>query len=48
MYFNACKTLDELKKEYRRVALLHHPDTRHGDTEIMKAVNAEHDAYSKH
>ena len=25
-YFESCKTLDELKKEFRRLALLHHPD----------------------
>ncbi len=42
-YFTACKTLDELKKEFRRLAMLHHPD-HGGDTEIMKAINAEYDA----
>lgn len=41
-YFNACKTLDELKKEYRRLAMLHHPD-RGGNLETMKAINDEHD-----
>lgn len=34
-YFNNCNTLDELKKEYRRLAMIHHPD-RGGDLETMK------------
>ena len=42
MYFDKCKTLDELKAEYRRLAVKYHPDTG-GDLETMKAVNAEHD-----
>ena len=25
-YFTSCRTMDELKKEYRRLAMLHHPD----------------------
>lgn len=41
-YFNNVKTLDELKAEYRRLALKYHPDLG-GDTEAMKAINAEHD-----
>ena len=42
-YFTTCTTLDELKKEFRRLAMLHHPD-HGGDTETMKAINAEYDA----
>jgi curved DNA-binding protein CbpA len=41
-YFANCKTLDELKREYRRLTMLHHPD-RGGDTATMQAINAEHD-----
>lgn len=41
-YFESCKTLDELKKEFRRLALLHHPDVG-GDTATMQAINAEFD-----
>ena len=41
-YFNHCRTLEELKKEYRCLTLLHHPD-RGGDTATMQAINAEHD-----
>lgn len=42
MYFQNCRTLEELKAEYRRLAMLNHPD-RGGDTEIMKKINADHD-----
>jgi len=37
------ETLEELKAMYRKLAMQHHPD-RGGDTETMKAVNAEYDA----
>ena len=42
-YFTNCKTLDELKAEYRRLAMANHPD-RGGDAETMKQINADHDA----
>lgn len=42
-YFENVRDLDELKAEYRRLAMKHHPD-RGGDVETMKAINAEHDA----
>lgn len=40
-YFTA-KTFEELRKEYKKLALLHHPD-RGGKTEIMQEINAEYD-----
>lgn len=40
-YFANCKTLDELKKEYRRLAAIHHPD-HGGDTATMQAINGEY------
>ena len=42
-YFTNCATLDELKKEFRRLCMLHHPD-RGGDTATMAAINAEYEA----
>ena len=42
-YFTNCTTLDELKAEYRRLAMKYHPD-RGGDTEIMQRINAEYEA----
>ena len=41
-YFTNVRTLDEIKKEYRRLSKLHHPDYG-GDEEIMRAINNEHD-----
>lgn len=41
-FFENVRTLDDLKKEYRRLAMLHHPD-RGGDPEIMKQINNDHD-----
>jgi len=36
------ETLEDLKMQYRQLAMIHHPD-RGGDTEIMKEINAEYD-----
>ena len=35
-------TLEELKQQYRHLAMLHHPD-RGGNDEAMKAINGEYD-----
>lgn len=35
-------TMEELRREYRRLAKLHHPDTG-GNTEDMKQINAEYE-----
>lgn len=42
-YFTTCTNLDELKKEYRRLAMSNHPD-RGGDPETMKAINDEYES----
>lgn len=42
-FFTNCTTLDELKKEFRRLCMIHHPD-RGGDTATMAAINAEYEA----
>ena len=42
-FFAACRTLEALKTEYKRLAKLHHPDMPNGDLETMKAVNAQYD-----
>lgn len=41
-YFKAIGSLDDLKEQYRKLAMRHHPDCG-GDLEAMKAVNAEYD-----
>ena len=42
-FFANCDTLEQLKAEYKRLALKHHPDRMGGDEETMKAINAEYD-----
>ena len=41
-YFKTCKSVEECKKLYKKLAFIHHPD-RGGDTETMKTINAEFD-----
>lgn len=41
-YFANCRTLEELRKEYRRLCMVHHPD-RGGDAATMAAINNEYD-----
>lgn len=41
-YFANCKTLEELKKEYRKLGKLHHPDCG-GDEKVMVEINNEYD-----
>lgn len=45
-YFTNISTLDELKKEYRRLVMKHHPD-RGGDTATMAAINTEYESLFK-
>lgn len=45
-YFTGCKTLEQLKREYKRLAKIHHPDCG-GDDATMAAINAEFDELSK-
>lgn len=45
-YFAKCATLEELKREYRKLAFQHHPD-RGGDLETMKAINNEYEMAQK-
>ncbi|MEY8366832.1 molecular chaperone DnaJ [Anaerovoracaceae bacterium 41-7] len=41
-YFKQCTTLEELKSEYKKLVMKHHPD-RGGDTATMQEINAEYD-----
>ena len=41
-YFVDCKTIEQLKAEYKRLAKLHHPDCG-GDTQTMQEINAAYD-----
>lgn len=46
-YFRNVATLEELKKEYHRLAMKFHPDREGGDLEEMKIINAEYDEMFK-
>ena len=46
-YFTKVTTLEELKKEYHRLAMKFHPDREGGDLEEMKIINAEYDEMFK-
>ena len=41
-WFNNPQTLEDLKKQYKRLAMLHHPD-RGGNTQDMQQINVEYD-----
>lgn len=41
-YFTNCKTLEQLKAEYKKLALKNHPDCG-GDEQTMKEINKEYD-----
>lgn len=40
-FFNDCKTIEEVKAQYKKLAKEHHPDCG-GDTATMQAVNTEY------
>jgi len=40
------RTLEKLKKQYRKLVFMHHPD-KNGDSEKMKSVNNEYDKLFK-
>lgn len=45
-WFKNVTTLDELRKTYKKLIVLHHPDNG-GDEEIVKAINSEYDILFK-
>lgn len=46
MYFKDCRTLQEVKQVYKRLAMIHHPD-RGGDTATMQEINLQYEAIIK-
>lgn len=45
-YFSDCKTIEEAKRLYHKLAVKHHPDLG-GDLETMQAINAEYDTIAE-
>jgi curved DNA-binding protein CbpA len=45
-YFKDCTSLAEVKKRYKELAMLHHPD-RGGETAIMQEINNQYESISK-
>ena len=45
-YFANCQTVEQIKAEYKRLAVQNHPD-RGGDSEVMKAINDAYEAALK-
>lgn len=45
-YFKACKNLAEVKRRYKELALLHHPD-RGGNTATMQDINNQYEQITK-
>lgn len=46
MYFDTCKSLDEVKRRYKILSKRLHPDTG-GDETLMKEINEEYDKKCK-
>lgn len=42
-YFAGINKLEDLKKEYRKLALKHHPDKSQGSEDIMKEINNQYE-----
>lgn len=45
-YFENVRTLDELRKTYRNLAFIHHPD-KGGKTAVMQEINNQYERLSK-
>ena len=45
-FFENVKTLDELRREYRRLAFIYHPD-KGGDTVLMQILNDQYERLSR-
>ena len=43
-WFKNVTTVEELRKEYRRLLKLYHPDNENGSVEVTQEINAEYDS----
>lgn len=44
-WFSNPKSLEELKKQYKKLACKHHPDITGGSEKDMKEINTEYDIF---
>lgn len=42
-YFNNVNTLEELRKQYKELLKMYHPDNPNGSTKATQEINAEYD-----
>jgi len=47
IYFFDCKTIEDVKTHYKKLALQHHPDREGGNTQKMQVINAEYQCIIK-
>lgn len=43
-YFKNVKSLEDLKKQYKKLVVANHPDVTGGDHAVLAAINVEYDA----
>jgi len=43
-WFESCTTIEEIKKRYRQLAQIHHPD-HNGNEETMKEINSQYEKF---
>lgn len=46
-YFNNVNTLEELRKQYKELLKMYHPDNPNGNTKATQEINAEYDGLFK-
>lgn len=46
-YFRSVNTLEELRKQYRDLLKIHHPDNPNGSTEATQEINKEYEELFK-
>lgn len=47
IFFKGVQDTDSLKKRYRALLKIYHPDNMHGDNELLQAINTEYENLSR-
>ena len=48
MFFAGVNSLGSLKKRYKDLLKIYHPDNVNGDTEVLQEINREYDRLLRH